>query len=288
MTHDPIDALIAQELLPASYRDVVSAFWTPLATHIARRAARRNPLIVGVNGGQGTGKSTMCMFLEVLLKQRGLRAVTLGLDDLYLPRAERERLAAAVHPLFVTRGVPGTHTAREGIGIIEDVLAGRSFTMPRFDKGQDDRKPEGVSIAGPVDVLFFEGWCVGAKPQDEAALAEPVNALEAAEDAHGIWRGLANRFLAEEYAKLFGLMDMLVMLKVESFDAVLANRKHQEAKLRAARPDAPVLMSDADIDRFCAHYERLTKHMLAEMPGRADLVFPIGPGHMPLALPAQL
>ncbi len=288
MSNDPILALIAQEQLPASYRDIVTTYWTPLATDIARRAASRKPLIVGVNGGQGTGKSTMCMFLEVLLKQRGLRAVTLGLDDLYLPRAEREKLAAAVHPLFVTRGVPGTHTPLEGIRIIEDVLAGRSFAMPRFDKGKDDRKPEGVTITGPVDVLFFEGWCVGARPQDDAALAKPVNALEAQEDADGLWRGLANRFLAEDYARLFGLIDLLVMLKVESFAAVLANRKHQEAKLRTARPDAPVLMSDAEIDRFCAHYQRLTNHMLDEMPARADLLFPIGPDHRPLALPSQL
>lgn len=288
MTHDPLDALITQERLPASYREIIAQFWEPLATHIARAALRRKPLIVGVNGGQGTGKSTMCMFLEVLLKQRGVRAVTLGLDDLYLPRAEREKLAEAVHPLFVTRGVPGTHTALEGIAIIEDALAGRDFIMPRFDKGLDDRKPAGETVSGPVDVLFLEGWCVGAKPQDSAALARPVNMLEAEEDAQGIWRGLANRFLAEDYARLFGLIDLLVMLKVEDFAAVLANRKHQEAKLRASRPDAPVLMSDADIDRFCAHYERLTKHILAEMPARADLVFPIGPGHQPLALPREL
>lgn len=288
MTQDPIAALIAREALPASYTAIVETFWTPLATHIARLAASRKPLIVGVNGGQGTGKSTMCMFLEVLLKKRGVRAVTLGLDDLYLPRADREELAKAVHPLFVTRGVPGTHTAGEGIQIIEDILAGRSTTLPRFDKGKDDRKPEGEHISGPVDVLFFEGWCVGAKPQSAEALAVPVNALEADEDAQGIWRGLANRFLEEDYKKLFGLIDLLVMLKVENFNAVLTNRKHQEAKLRAARPDAPVLMSDADIDRFCAHYERLTNHMLDEMPARADLLFPIGPNHTPLALPDAL
>ncbi len=288
MTNNPIDALIAREALPASYRDIVQQFWTPLAHHIARASAAHKPLIVGVNGGQGTGKSTMCMFLEELLKKRGVRAVTLGLDDLYLPRADREVLAKAVHPLFVTRGVPGTHTALEGIQIIEDVLAGRTITMPRFDKGKDDRKAEGDVISGPVDVLFFEGWCVGAKPQDAHALAQPVNALEAQEDADGIWRGLANRFLQEDYAKLFGLMDMLIMLKVESFDAVLTNRKHQEAKLRAARPDAPVLMSDADIDRFCAHYERITNYILDEMPQRADLLFPIGPGHTPLELPKEL
>lgn len=285
---DPIAHLIAAEGLPALYRTVVEQYWQPLANHIARAAASRRPLIVGVNGAQGSGKSTLCRFLEVLLRARGLRAATLSLDDLYLSRAERAVMAAEIHPLFATRGVPGTHAVGLGMGIVEDVLAGRTFTLPRFDKATDDRASEGTVVSGPVDVLLFEGWCVGAVPQDNPALIAPVNALEAAEDEDGIWRILVNRFLAEDYARLFALIDMLVMLKVESFDAVHANRALQEAKLRAANPQATGLMDDPALARFIAHYERLTRHMLNEMPARADICFAIGPDQVPLTLPDGL
>ncbi|WP_120076743.1 P-loop NTPase fold protein [Aurantiacibacter odishensis] len=279
---DPIADLIEAEGLPESYREVVEQHWQPLATRIARLPASRAPLVIGINGAQGSGKSTLCKFLEVLLSRRQIRAVTLSLDDLYLTRAERQKLAEEVHPLFATRGVPGTHAVAMGLGIIEDMLAGRALDLPRFDKATDDRAAEGTRITGPVDVLLLEGWCVGAKPQHAAALAEPINALERDEDPHGVWRSLVNHWLSEDYARLFDQIDLLVMLKVADFDAVRRNRALQEEKLRAANPDGPNVMDDAALERFLAHYERLTRHMLAEMPGRADVVIDIGPDQNPL------
>lgn len=287
MSIDPIDGLIARHGLPHTYREVVERYWQPLATAIARKAVDRHPLIVGVNGAQGSGKSTLCAFLEVLLAARKLRAVTLSIDDLYLGKAEREALANEVHPLFATRGVPGTHSPALGLAIIDAVLAGRDFDLPRFDKAQDDcGEPE--RITGPVDVLLLEGWCVGCRPQADEELLEPVNALERDEDPEGVWRAVSNLWLRGDYNRLFDQLDMLVMLKVSGFDAVLANRKRQEEKLRASRPDAPGLMDDAALARFSQHYERLTRHMLEDLPQRADYLFPIGPDQVPQSLPENL
>ncbi len=276
-----IEELIAKERLPEDYTQIVEQHWKPLATRIAREATSRKPLIVGVNGAQGTGKTTLCRFLEVLLKQRGLRAVTLSLDDLYLTQGERLQLAAEVHPLFETRGVPGTHTVATAFSIIEDVLAGRTFEIPRFDKSCDDRSNEVTRISGPVDVLLFEGWCIGATPQEPDALATPVNELEAEEDPEGIWRALVNHWLGADYKRLFGLIDLLIMLKVDNFEAVLANRRRQEQKLADLNPIGPGLMDEEALVRFISHYERLTRHMLEEMPDRADILFEIGPDQRP-------
>jgi len=278
---DPVDDLISALRLPADYRAVVDKHWTRLATTIARKAARRTPLIVGINGAQGSGKTTLCHFLEVLLGQRGLRAVTLSLDDLHLTHAERLQLAAEVHPLFATRGPPGTHAIALAFAIFEDVLAGRAFEMPRFDKAFDDRSNEVTRISGPVDVLLFEGWCVGAAPQPPESLARPINVLEAEEDPDGVWRALVNHWLGEDYARLFKLIDLQVMLKVESFDAVIANRRLQEQKLADLNPVGNGLLDEDALTRFIAHYERLTRHMLAEMPARADVVIEIGPDQRP-------
>ena len=269
--NDAIAELIRSERLPEDYREVVDRFWQPLAEEIARRAVAKHPLVVGINGGQGSGKTTLCKFLELLLAGGGLRAATLSLDDLYLSHAERARAVADHHPLFATRGVPGTHDVERGMAILDRLLAGQSADLPIFDKARDEPLSETRHVKGPVDVVLFEGWCVGAAPQDAAALSQPVNALERDEDPDGTWRREVNRRLATDYAELFGRIDLLVVLKVADFAAVRANRRLQERKLGAGS----AVMDDAALDRFLAHYQRLTQHMFAEMPTRTDILVEI-------------
>jgi D-glycerate 3-kinase len=40
-------------------------------------------------------------------------------------------------------------------------------------------------------------------------------------------------------------------------------------------------MSDTEVARFVAHYERLTRWILGEMAARADWVVPLGPDRAP-------
>lgn len=276
-----IEALIAAEELPADYSEVVERHWRPLAREIATRAGLKQPLVVGINGAQGSGKTTLCRFLELLLAEQSVRTMTLALDDLYLTRAERQRLAAAEHALFATRGVPGTHDVALGEAILDAAKAGERISLPRFDKAQDDRAASGETVDGPVQVVLFEGWCVGAAPQPAMALRAPVNRLEREEDADGRWRREINRRLASDYAALFRRIDWLVMLRVEGFDAVRANRRLQEEKLAGRNPAGAGVMGEAALERFLMHYERLTRWMLEEMPARADIVIPIGAAQRP-------
>ena len=250
-----------------------------LAGRLARAiAARGGPLVVGLTGPQGSGKSTLAAQLPELLAADGLRAGVLALDDLYLGRAERRRLAAEVHPLFATRGVPGTHDVALGIAVLESLATARETRVPSFDKGSDDRRPppEWPRVAGPLDVIVFEGWCVGARPQPAAALADPLNALERQRDPDGVWRRHANAALAGPYQALFAPIGLQILLLAPSFEAVLGWRRQQEHALRAARGD--VGQSDAQIAVFVQHYERLTRSIAAEMPGRADVVVRLGAG----------
>ncbi len=271
--------LIPKSDLPEDYRHVVEKHWAPLAVEIAERAKAKRPLVAGINGAQGSGKTTACAFLEPLLAELGLNAVTLSLDDLYLTRQQRESMARDEHPLFRTRGVPGTHDIDLGMALLDDLLAGRPAEIPRFDKASDDRSPATIHVEGPVDVVLFEGWCVGAAPQPAADLRRPVNELERAEDPDGSWRREVNRRLATDYAELFGRIDLLVMLKVADFSAVKANRARQERRLGSG----PAVMDEAALDRFLMHYERLTRWQFAEMPGRADIVIQIGSDQNPVS-----
>lgn len=265
------------------YADTVAAAWVPLAADLARRrAVAGRPLLVGINGAQGSGKTTACRFLEHLLAARhGLRVATLSLDDLYLTRAERADLAARVHPLLATRGPPGTHDLAFGNSIITHLLGGTGpVAVPRFDKAIDDRAPpaDWPVVNAPLDILLFEGWCIGATPQQKSALAAPVNALEAAEDPEMTWRRHVNAVLAGDYAALFARLDLLVVLQAPGFDVVRGWRQLQEDRLRArAGPNAG--MDAVAIDRFIQHYERLTRHMIEALPNTADIIIPIDREH---------
>ncbi|WP_136162005.1 kinase [Sphingomonas flavalba] len=241
---------------------------TPAHAAIARALSRHRggPLIVGIAGAQGSGKSTLAARLAQTFGAGGLRVACLSIDDLYLPRADRLALAAAEHPLWITRGPPGTHDIALGHRLF-DALAGTGpVRLPRFDKAVDDRLPDSAwpVVAAPVDLILFEGWLVGARPQDAVALAAPVNALERDEDADGRWRRRANQLLATLYQPLFARIAVQILLAAPAFSVVHRWRAEQEAALPHSAMDT------AALTRFIAHYERLTRHILTEMPARAD------------------
>ena len=283
-----IEALIARERLPPDFIRIVRRLHRPVAERIAaRRAQLARPVLVGLCGPQGSGKSTAAASLRLLLKELGLSAAVLSIDDVYLTRAERAALARTIHPLLATRGPPGTHDVRLLGSIVARLLGGESLALPSFDKASDERRglADWPWFEGPADVVVLEGWCVGALPQPPALLAAPVNALERDEDPAGVWRRFANDALAE-YQPVFGRIDLLIQLRPPDFETVAGWRAEQEAKLRlqaAGRPDARV-MTDGEIVRFVQHYERLTRRMLDEMPARADLVVDLDADRRPRRL----
>lgn len=290
--------LIRQEGLPASYRQTVSGTILPLAEDIRARHERLGrPLVVGIHGAQGTGKSTLTLFLKNILQAHfHLSCAAFSLDDIYLTRAQREQLAQSVHPLLRTRGVPGTHDVELGLSVIERLrTAGpdEETPVPAFDKARDDRLPPAhwPVFRGRPDIILFEGWCMAARPQADADLVQPVNALEAEEDADGRWRRYVNDCLRGPYQELFATLDTLVMLKAPSMDCVLTWRTLQEHRLAdkvARAPEwceygcaagVPHIMSDQEVARFVMHYQRVTEHCLREMPARADVLIEVAPDH---------
>ena len=268
--------------------------YVPLACWIVERHTKGTPLVVGINGAQGAGKATLFNIMEVILAEGfGLKVVGFSIDDLYLTRAEREQLAADVHPLLTTRGVPGTHDVNLGLRLLNQLRnAGpdEHIRIPIFDKSTDERCPVDMwhEWNGGADIIFVDGWCIGAIPEPTEALEEPVNELEREEDQEGVWRQYVNKRLAGDYQTLFDELDLLVMLKVPSMQSVYDWRAAQEQKLqeRAAvlyddRPPSDPLriMDETQIFRFIAHYERLTRWMLESLPERADVTFELNENH---------
>lgn len=258
----------------------------PLSAWILRkRRALGRCCVVGVAGPQGSGKSTAAMVVQRLLEAQGLRVAALSIDDVYLPRAERLQLAKDVHPLLAPRGPPGSHDLPLAAQVLQQLVRGESLALPRFDKASDDRRPLEAwdMFHGPADVVLLEGWCVGARPQDPAAQDVPVNELERLEDPRGVWRRHANEAL-QRYRALFSTFDLLVQFVPPDFETVVRWRQEQEAKLRARGAEGYGVMSDAEVVRFVSHYERLTRHMFAEMPARADICIRLGPDRDPVSM----
>lgn len=274
-----IQQFLKQQQLTQGYCAVIERYVLPLAQAInSHHNSANRPIVIGIHGAQGSGKTTLAALLVMLLKSvHQKQAVDVSLDDFYLTRAERERLATTVHPLLKTRGVPGTHD----VGLAVDTL--RALThhhgqvaIPRFNKATDDRfdQHDWTQQHGPTDVVIIEGWCLGASAQSDTQLTSPVNTLEAEEDADAIWRNYVNQQLRLNYPALFDCIDVWVMLKPPDFSCVFDWRMEQEDKLRHRLKDEDCtnsgVMNEQQMRRFIQHYQRISEHCMSRLPNKMD------------------
>jgi D-glycerate 3-kinase len=281
-----IDEFIAQHRLPDKFRDLIKLHYLPLASWVKSQGQPDEPLFIGVNGAQGTGKSTLADFVRLALELgANWRVAVLSIDDFYLTRSERKKLGEHVHPLMETRGVPGTHDMQMLTTCIEELKnlgSENSLALPRFDKSRDDRADPDTwpLISGPIDLIILEGWCVCCTPQAEDDLLEPINTLEREEDASGGWRRYVNDQIKGRYTDLFATLDALIFLQAPGFDAVYRWRLKQEKKLASVTPDdAAGIMNSEQIAHFIQHYERITRVNLTVLPGTADVVLELNENH---------
>jgi D-glycerate 3-kinase len=279
-----IDAFIARHRLPRRFAALVADHYLPLLNWVVDRMGVGQSLLLGINGAQGSGKSTLADLIEfALTNDSRARVAVLSIDDFYLTRSERERLADQVHPLLITRGVPGTHDLRMLSACLDgltNLAAGEEMPLPRFDKSIDDRADTTTwpVVTGPVDLIVLEGWCVGSATQPDDELIEPINDLERERDPDGRWRRYVNQQLAGPYHELFGKLNALVFLQVPNFDAVYRWRLEQERKL-ADSSSGSGIMDEAGVAEFIRYFERITRANLELLPDRADAVLRLDANH---------
>ncbi|MBW2500155.1 MAG: hypothetical protein JRF61_22965 [Deltaproteobacteria bacterium] len=250
---------------PSDYRE--------LAALLALAWSEAPPRRVGLGGGQGAGKSTLARLVAEACTRLGISTCVLGLDDFYLDRSARRRLAESTHPLLETRGPPGTHDVALLRETLQSLERPQEVEIPTFDKGLDDRAG-GRRVGGPFDLVVLEGWCVGAAPLDPNSLATPCNALEAREDPTGQWRRFMAAQLAELYAPLWEEIEAWVMLGVPDLESVRRWRAQQEAALPSDRR-----MDAEALERFVQHFERVTLSMLSQPRRPGEITIGLGPDH---------
>ena len=286
LNHQQISEFIVQHRLPDAFRDLIASHYSHLASWLMSKHRSGETLFVGINGAQGTGKSTLADYLRLALESgAGWQVAVLSIDDFYLTKTERRKLAERIHPLLETRGVPGTHDMKMLARYVErlrSLAAADTLALPRFDKATDDRagSESWPIVTGPIDLIILEGWCVGTASQQENSLTHAINVLEQEQDASGTWRHYINEQLKADYAELFAQLDALIFLQAPGFDAIRRWRMEQEEKLAEdTRGDATGIMSADQISRFIHHYERLTRSNLETLPLSADVVLEFNEHH---------
>jgi len=142
----------------------------PLCFWINKKRKNKKTLLVGLAGGQGTGKTTISTLLRlVLTKYFKLQVFKISIDDFYKTRKERIALSKKIHPMLLTRGVPGTHDINMMLDFFKKSKSKKfkKMKLPNFNKAIDDRFPTNKwnKINKRPDVIIFEGWCVGARSE---------------------------------------------------------------------------------------------------------------------------
>ena len=279
--------LRSQEVLSEPFRGKINQlnnFFLPISKKIHHyHIKNKKTQIIGLTGGQGSGKSTISQILKIILKDGfNLNIVIFSIDDFYKTLSERKKMSKKVSPLFLTRGAPGTHDTKLLLKCINKLKNRnfKNFLIPKFDKSIDNRLPKKKwqKVMKKPDIVIFEGWCVGATPQKNKDLSQAINVLEEENDAERIWRNRVNKELKTIYKKIFSLIDLSIFLKVPNFEYVYKWRLLQEKKLRLTSKGKKT-MNNTEIKKFIMFYERLTKHMLKNFSKKADFVINIDKKH---------
>ena len=271
------DEFVINHSLPMSYKDSINNYLFELVMRVNYWINCKNtPICIGINGAQGTGKSTMASFIKFYLEEMyKLNVVVVSIDDLYKTRKDREKLSLDVHQLFQTRGVPGTHDIDTGFSFINSCINEefKEIKCPRFDKRNDDRMPieNWINVDKKVDLVILEGWCVGTRPQPKSYLSSPINDFERINDSDGIWRNYSNNQLFE-YQKLFKLCSYLIMLNPPNFEIIYDWKLKQEIGL-------DIKSNKKLIINFVDHFERLTRWTLDDLPSQADILIQLDINH---------
>ena len=265
---------------------MLTSYLIPICFWIAKKVNKKSPLIIGLAGGQGTGKTTIASIITLILKKYfKLKVFKISIDDFYKTRNQRRKLSKNIHPLLMHRGVPGTHEYKIIYEFFKKIK-NKNFIklrLPKFDKSKDDRcnKKLWYKINSRPDMIILEGWCVGAKGQKNSELVKSINSLEKVNDPSLVWRKYVNTQLKIHYKNLFQQIDEIIYLKANNFRMLQKWRIKQEETLwfKSKKKKKLRIMSRNDIINFMQTYQRITQNMFKDAPKYASIVMKLNSNH---------
>jgi D-glycerate 3-kinase len=211
----------------------------------------KKPLIVGIQGPQRSGKTTLVTELSKTMDS----VVSLSLDDFYIPYKDQILLK---NPLLEFRGLPGTHS----VDLLEETLmklkAGEPTLIPQFDKslqnGRGDRLPiEQWKKVDCPDVILLEGWCLGFESIQEFSCDPKKYKFKCTEnDLEQVNENLKRYHFIRDY------LDYFVQIKAKDIDFVYDWRWQQELSMKQNLGSAVGLSHEQVVDfvsRFMPIYD---------------------------------
>ena len=265
---------------------MIKSFLIPLCFWISKKANKKSPYFVGLAGGQGTGKTTISSLIRIILtKYFKLNVFRISIDDFYKTRKDRINLSKRVHPMLLTRGVPGTHDINMMLSFFKKAKSKKfkRLKLPTFNKAIDDRfnKKKWYDLKDKPDVIIFEGWCVGAKSEKNITLKKTINTMEKTKDQKQIWRKYVNHQLKSKYKNLYSQLNCLIYLKAKNFSLLQKWRLKQERKLwlKSKSKLNLKIMSKRDVLNFMQTYQRITQNMFRYMPKYASIILNLNTNH---------
>ena len=265
---------------------MIKNYLIPICFWIAKKSDNKKPYFVGLAGGQGTGKTTISSIIKIILeKYFKLKVFKISIDDFYKTRKERIGLSKKVHPMLLTRGVPGTHDISMMLDFFKKSKAKKfkNIKLPNFNKAIDDRFPKNKwnTINKRPDVIIFEGWCVGARAETNKTLKKSINSMEKANDNKLVWRKYVNQQLKTRYKKLYSQLNCMIYLKAKNFSLLQKWRLKQEHKLwlKTKKKGGHKIMSKGDVINFMQTYQRITQNMFKNMPKYSSIILNLNSNH---------
>jgi len=265
---------------------MIKSFLIPVSFWISKRINKKKPLIIGLAGGQGSGKTTISSILTLILqKYFKLNVCKVSIDNFYKTRKDRKLLFKNKHTLLMTRGVPGTHDINLILKFFKKIKSKnfKNIQIPIFNKAIDDRCSKALwqKIKTKPDVVIFEGWCVGARAQISSQLKKPINSLEKVYDKDAKWRSYVNNQLKKKYKTLFNQLDGLLYLKAKNFSLLREWRLKQERKLWVQTKNKKNLkiMSSGDVINFMQTYQRITQQMFKDAIKHSSIIMDLNSKH---------
>ncbi len=265
---------------------MIKSFLIPLCFWISKKANKKRPYFVGLAGGQGTGKTTISSLIKIILiKYFKLKVFRISIDDFYKTRKERIKLSKRIHPMLLTRGVPGTHDINMMLNFFKKskIKKFKRLKLPTFNKATDDRfnKKNWYDLKNKPDVIIFEGWCVGARSEGHNSLKRSINSMERIKDHKGIWRKYVNQQLKSKYKNLYSQLNCLIFLKAKNFSLLQKWRLKQERKLglKSKNKIKSKVMNKEEVLNFMQTYQRITQNMFRNTPNYASIIFNLSSNH---------
>lgn len=235
------------------------------------------PIIIGISGPQGSGKSYGSERALKALNEIDSRFLTypLLMDDVYLTHQEQQELTKKAkdqlnnNRLLQGRGLPGTHDLDLLMDIFHKVEEKAPVSMPLYDKalfnGEGDRVDDSQwpslnirtsDTAGPekyISVLLLEGWFTGYKPLEPEVLKSRYEQASSTsilknyrlEELVEINNRLSN------YSKIWESFDYFINLETNSINNVYEWRTQQEHALIQKKGTG---MSDQQVKDFISRY----------------------------------